>query len=81
MACRPLNSPSRFDQKRVLREKCGHCRCVVLVVCLVQLPMKLTGLINCLGNPEKITLLGCSWIGCVLLLGEGRQSKADCQPD
>jgi hypothetical protein len=55
--------------------------CVVLVVCLVQLPMKLTGLINRLGHAEKITLLDYSRIRCVLLLSEGRQSEADCQSD
>ena len=33
---------SGFHQKRVLREKCGHCGGVVLVVCLVQRLMQLT---------------------------------------
>jgi hypothetical protein len=43
--------------------------------------MQLTELINCLGNPEEITLLDYSSIGCVLLLGEGWRSKTDCQCD
>jgi hypothetical protein len=42
-------------------------------------PMEFTELIKCLGIAEKITLLGYSKIRCVLLLGEDRQSKADCQ--
>jgi len=66
-------------KKPVLRKKRGHCGSVVLVVCLVQLPMKVTELAYCLGNPEEITLLDYWWIGWGLLLGVSRQSKADCQ--
>jgi hypothetical protein len=43
--------------------------------------MKFAELIKCLGNPEEITLLDDSKITCVLSLGEGRQSKADCQDE
>jgi hypothetical protein len=53
--------PVRFHQKCVLREKCGDCGGVVLVVCLVQRLMKLTEIIKCLGNPEKVTLLDYSY--------------------
>jgi hypothetical protein len=68
-------------KKRVLRKKGGHRGGVVFVVCLVQLPMKVTEITYCLGIPKEITLLDYRWIGCVLLLGEGRQSKADCLSD
>jgi len=68
-------------KKPVLRKKRGHRGSVVLVVCLVQLPMKVAELAYCLGNPEEITLLGYWWIDRVFLLGEGWQSKAGCQPD
>src|SRR4029077_20339027 len=71
--------PVGYHQKPVMREKRGHCGGVVLVVCLVQLLTKLTEDLECIGNPEKIAL-DYSRLGCVLLLGEGRQSKADCQP-
>ena len=73
--------PIRFHQDRVLCEKRGHRCSVVFLVCLIQRLMKLTELLKCFGNPEKITLLGCSWIGCVFLLGECHQSEADCQSD
>jgi hypothetical protein len=69
--------PVRCHQNRILREKHGHSGGVVPVVCLVQPPINFTELIKCLGNPEEITLLDYSLIGCVLLLGEGRQSKAE----
>jgi hypothetical protein len=68
-------------KKPVLRKKRGHCGGVVLVVCLVQLSMKVTELIYCLGTTEEITLLDYWWTDCVLLLGEGGQSKGDCQSD
>jgi hypothetical protein len=66
-------------KKRVLRKKRGNCGGVVLVVCLVQLPMKVTELNYCLGTTEEITLLDYWWTDCVLLLSKGRQSEADCQ--
>jgi hypothetical protein len=50
--------------KHPVREKSGHCGVVVLVVCLVQLLMKLTELTKCLRNPEEIMPLDYSWIGC-----------------
>jgi hypothetical protein len=48
--------------KHPVREKSGHCGVVVLVVCLVQLLMKLTELTKCLRNPEEIMLLDYSWM-------------------
>jgi hypothetical protein len=66
-------------KKSVLRKKRGHCVGVVLVVRLVQLPMKVTEFTYCLGNPKEIALLDYWWLGRVLLLGVTRQSKADCQ--
>src|SRR6266446_9425412 len=71
--------PVRCHQNRVLREKRRRCGSVVLVVCLVQLLTKLSELSKCLDIPEEITLLDYSSICCILLLGEGRQPKADCQ--
>ena len=35
--------------------------------------------LGALGTPREITLLDYRRIGCVLLLGEGRQGKGDCQ--
>jgi hypothetical protein len=70
-------------KKSVLRKKHGHCGGVVLVVCLVQLPMKVTELTYCLGRPKEITLLDYWWLGRVLLLSEDwqKESRADCQSD
>lgn len=44
-------------KKPVIRKKRGHCGGIVFVVCLVQLPMKVSELTYCLGNTEEITLL------------------------
>jgi hypothetical protein len=55
-------------KKSVLRKKRGHCAGVVLVVCLVQLPMKLTELSYCLDRPKEITLLDYWRLGRLILL-------------
>ena len=81
MSCRPLNIPSGATKSASSGEKSGRSGSVIPFVCVVQPPIKLTELIKCLGKPEEITLPDYSWIGSVLLLAEGRESKGDCQSD
>ena len=72
--------PTWFHQKRVLREKRGHRGGVVFVVCLVQLPMKLTGLLNCAGYPKEITLLDYLKFGSVLRCPRPVRAKLIANP-
>ena len=67
-------------KKSVLRKKRSHRGGVVLVVCLVQLPMKVTELTYCLDRPKEIMLLDYWWLGRVLLLGEGQQNESNPTP-
>jgi len=55
-------------KNRVLGEERRRSDRVILVDCLVKLRI------------DRLKLLACFWIDCVVLLGKGWRSKADCQP-
>src|SRR5262249_40506537 len=70
--------PVRSQQNRVLCEKRSQGSSIVVLVCLLLLHPEHAELTKGLGNPDEITLLDYSCIASILLLSEGRQSKADC---
>jgi hypothetical protein len=80
----PLTHAARTAESEELQgpltqQALGHGSDHLPIEYLVHFYTERIELTGCIGNTEEITLLDYRRIGCVLLLGEGRQGKGDCQ--
>ena len=79
IACRPKTIASGVTKTASSVNSAAAAAASLLLYASSSFPAQLAEDRECIWNPEEITLLGYSRIGCVLLLRKARQGKADCQ--